>query len=93
MSSLRVAVLVFVGGASIANYFLTKEQNEQIAPISAATVAPTTPEDRYEHSSRPDPEDLRRAHTEESDNGWMREAVIVTVAGIAWFALRPERRN
>jgi hypothetical protein len=89
MSSLRAAVLVFVVGASIVNYFFTKEQNDEIAaPISVATSAPTTLEDRYLHSSTPDPGTLRRVHTEENDNGWVREAIIVTIAGIAWFALR-----
>lgn len=87
MSSLRAAVLVFVIGASITNYFFTREQNDEIAP-SVATPAPTTLEGSYLHSSTPDPAQLRRVHTEENDNGWVREAVIVTVAGIAWFALR-----
>lgn len=88
MSSLRAAVLVFVVGGSITNYFFTREQNDEIAPVSAATSAPMTLEDRYVHSSTPDPGQLKRVHTEENDNGWVREAVIVTVAGIAWFALR-----
>jgi hypothetical protein len=88
MNSLRAAVLVFVVGASIINYFFTREQNDEIAPVSVATSAPATLEDRYQHSSTPDPEELRRVHTEENDNGWVREAVIVTLAGIAWFALR-----
>ena len=37
MSSLRAAVLVFVIGASITNYFFTREQNDEIAP-SVATL-------------------------------------------------------
>ena len=86
MSSLRIAVLVFVIGASFANYFFTKEQHDEISPSVATPDA--TLENRYGRTSTPDPGELRRVHAEENDKGWMREAIIVTIAGIAWFAFR-----
>jgi len=93
MSSLRIAVLVFVIGASFANYFFTKEQHDQISP-SVATPAPQGLEDRYGPTPpAPDPGELRRVYAEVNDKGWMREAIIVTIAGVAWFVLAPKQRE
>jgi hypothetical protein len=39
----------------------------------------------------PDPA-IASLHAEADDKAWMREAVIVTIAGVAWFLVRPTGR-
>ena len=90
MHPFRITVLVFLVGASVANYFFTKEQHDEISPLSVAAPADATLQDRYgaTATSTPDPGELRRVYAAANDKAWLREAIIFTIAGVAWFLVR-----
>jgi hypothetical protein len=91
----RIAILIFVVGASVANYFFTKEQHDETSPLSVAAPAGEGLEGRYGAGATPSASssqpDSYTAGLESAakDKAWMREAIIVTVAGVAWFLVRP----
>jgi hypothetical protein len=96
MSEIRIAVLVLLVGASVANFLAAKEQHDRIGYVPAPTARPG-PTDPYGVSPpiviTPEPsavevyKDTLREHALTDDDAWLREAIIVTIAGIAWFAI------
>lgn len=104
MHPFRVAILIFLVGASVANYFAVKEYRDGISPVTAATVTPPgvsrdasggldwSKLKGTEAQSVTDPY-LTKLETAANDAAWMRQAIIVTVAGVAWFLVRPKTLN
>ena len=66
MHPFRIAILIFLFGASIANFF------EYARAI--ATISPYNTEMFTSH-----------ANAEVLDSALMRETIIITIAGVAWF--------
>jgi hypothetical protein len=99
MHPFRIAILIFVVGASIANYFAAREHWDRIVastPLAASTAAPTdssgTDWTKYRGTAQAHPNEqptpeLASPLAEANDKAWMREAIIVTIAGVAWFLL------
>lgn len=123
MHPFRIAILIFVVGASVANYFAAREYRDRIGaptPLAATTAAPTYSPEYWNkfwgkvadaHRARPneqpspfewtpvtpdpwavpspggDPYTLRLVAAS-NDKAWLREAIIVTIAGMAWFLVR-----
>jgi hypothetical protein len=102
----RIAILIFVVGASVANYFATKAYSDRIrepSDFSVSTAAPVdnpllstsnplapTPDPWSVTTPVPGPDpNVYRLQSVTNDKAWMREAIIVTVAGVAWFLVRP----
>lgn len=69
MHPFRIAILIFLLGATVANFF------EYARAI--ATISPYNTEMFTSH-----------AHAEVLDSALMREAIIITIAGVAWFLVR-----
>jgi hypothetical protein len=96
MHPFRIAILVFVVGASVANYFFTKEQHDEISPLSVAAPAGATLQERYGATAMPSVSSSQpgsytaRLESAAKEKAWMREAIIVTIAGVAWFLVRPK---
>jgi hypothetical protein len=99
MHPFRTAILVFVVGASVANYFAMKQYDDRFAAAVGQTrVNPNDPfgsplpatADPWAVS--PPVADPYTAGLESAarDKAWMREAIIVTIAGVAWFLVRPK---
>lgn len=88
MHPFRIAILIFLVGASVANYFAAREYRDRIA-ASTAGGASGFDWTKYGGTDRPvtpDPE-IARLRAADNDRAWMREAIIVTIAGVAWFLL------
>ena len=115
MHPFRIAILIFVVGASVANYFAVRAYADRISPpstVSESTATPLnnpllatplrnpflgTPSESPKNEEptpfawipvAPNPE-IQGLLAEANDKAWMREAIIVTIAGVAWFLLRP----
>jgi hypothetical protein len=98
----RIAILLFLVGASVANYFAMKQYDDRFAARVQQTPIPQTrvnPNDPFGSPIPviPDPwavpspsVDPYTAPLESAarDKAWMREAIIVTIAGVAWFLVR-----
>lgn len=95
----RMAILIFFIGASVANYFAMKQYDDRFAPTMQQTPIPQTrvnPNDPFGSplpvipdpwavpSPTADPYTLRLV-AGANDKAWMREAIIFTIAGVAWF--------
>lgn len=79
MSSIRIAILIFLVGASLANLFYTRSKHDHyIQPLPGS----------YDYLDTITV--YQRNQREVADASYMREAVIVTIAGVAWFALSRE---
>jgi hypothetical protein len=89
MTPLRAAVLVFLFGASFANAIALKGRMDLMNPgwLHAPWVHPTATPDSKNQFFDMGP-DSRDAGKLAFDTAWFREAIIVTIAGIAWFVLR-----
>jgi hypothetical protein len=90
MSGIRIAILIFLIGASAANFFAAKTEHDRIGyMVPAQSAAPGTIEWFIEQRRAND--EAYRASNERhqviNDSAWMREAIIVTIAGAAWFAM------
>jgi hypothetical protein len=106
MHPFRIAILIFLVGASLANFFAVRERLDRMGPgpgplptpTSTAVPAQTNPVDLLMGGSMADRlADYKAALAERNealspiyDRAWMCEAVIVTIAGIAWFLVRPK---
>jgi hypothetical protein len=98
----RIAILIFFLGASVANYFAAREHRDRIVastPLAASTAAPTDSSgidwEKYRGTAQAHPNEqptpeIASLLAEANDNAWMREAIIVTIAGVAWFLVRPK---
>ena len=101
MQPFRIAILIFAVGASVANYFAAREYWDRIAastPLASSTAAPTDSPGlidwrKYAGTANeqptpvtPDPA-TASLRAEAKDKAWMREAVVLTIAGVAWFLL------
>jgi hypothetical protein len=113
----RIAVLIFLVGASVANYFATKAYSDRIrepSDFSVSTAAPVdnpllstsnpllstsnplapTPDPWSVTTPVPGPDpNVSRLQSVTNDKAWMREAIIVTIAGVAWFLVAGKRAN
>jgi hypothetical protein len=91
MHPFRTAILVFVVGASVANYFAMKQYDDRFAPSVSPTPTATYEADPWAgppsaSSSQPDSY-TAGLESAAKDKAWMREAIIITIAGVAWFLL------
>jgi hypothetical protein len=87
----RSAILIFFIGASVANVLATKLEHDRLHYSTA--VAPTPSAAASNPWLVPDPNtnlDAIKLHGLANDKAWMREAIIVTTAGAAWFLVRPQ---
>jgi hypothetical protein len=66
----RIAILIFLVGASSANYLVLKKTVSQ-------------DEDYY-------PQYRVKYDAQATDSAWIGEIIILTVAGVAWFLVRPK---
>jgi hypothetical protein len=103
MHPFRIAILAFVVGASVANYFAAKAYSDRIREPFAFSASTAGPVDLLSPGPSPndeatpfrwmplaaDPQTLKLLAVE-NDKAWMREAIIVTIAGVAWFLVRPK---
>lgn len=84
MHRFRIAILIFLIGASVANYFAMKKYSDRIAAtIPGENADPLHPFDS-QTPGRPSLQ-ARLEFSQNTDEAWMREAIIVTIAGIAWL--------
>ena len=107
MHPYRIAILIFVVGASVANYLATKAYDDRISPPSTVPESTATPLNNplnpFEPSASPNQEptpftwiqatansEIQGLLAEANDKAWMREAIIVTIGGVAWFLVRPK---
>jgi hypothetical protein len=92
----RIAILIFLVGASVANYFFTKEQHDEMSLLSVAAPADGGLQERYGATATPSASSSQPGSytvgldSAAKDKAWMREAIIVTIAGVAWFLVRPK---
>lgn len=70
MHPFRIAILIFLLGATVANFFEYAR--------AVATISPYNTEMFTSH-----------ARAEVLDSALMREAIIITIAGVAWCLVRP----
>jgi hypothetical protein len=95
MHPFRIAILIFFLGASIANIFAAKLGRDQLGPVATPAPAGIT-----SSVFEPAPDPLRAifaaatadSHRQVNDTALLRETVILTIAGIAWF-LVPGRKQ
>jgi hypothetical protein len=106
MHPYRIAVLVFLIGASLANFLAVRESLDRMGPgpgppptpTSSAAPRATGPFDLLANGDimaerLADYKAALAARNEALspiyDRAWMREAIVVTIAGVAWFLVRP----
>ena len=102
MHPYRIAILIFVVGASVANYLATKAYADRISPPSTVSKSTATPlNNPLAPSANQGPTpfawiatpatlnpEMQGLLAAANDKAWMREAIIVTIAGVAWFLVR-----
>ena len=89
MNRYHIAVLIFLVGASAANFFTAKQQDDRIGSWAAVSTpqdataaawgAPPSPAERAYRAS------VAREERVIKDAAWMREAMILTICGAALF--------
>jgi len=91
MTPLRASVLVFAIGASVVNFLAVKARIDQPTANFSATFDMPSPSPAATRASP----DLEREGqlVEIYDRAWIREAIIVTIAGIAWFLIRAKESS
>lgn len=91
MSRHRIAILIFLIGASVANFFSAKQAHEHVVYRAAPrpTADPTNPymPDRIDPYEQQAYNISHRNHESMNDGAWMREALVITVSGVAWFLI------
>ena len=89
MHPFRTAILMFLIGASVANYFAMKKYSDRIEATIPSSVDPLNPFGGSETPGKPNLQ-ARLEFSQNADEAWMREAIIFTIAGVAWFLVRPK---
>ena len=89
MHPFRIAILIFLVGASVANYFATQKYRDRIvANMKTVSLFGGTPTALPGSDVQ---EQMKLA--EANDEAWMREAIIVTIAGVTWFLVPGTKRS
>jgi hypothetical protein len=89
MQPFRIAVLIFVVGASAANLLALKLQHDRFTyPTTAKqTESATTPDPWAVPDPNLDPGAVK-LHVLANDLAYLREAIILTIGGVAWFLVK-----
>jgi len=91
MNRHRIAVIVFLIGASVVNFFAAQQAHERIGYQAAPkpTSDPTNPfmPDRIDSCVLATYNSNRRNHAAINDGAWMCEAIVLSVCGVAWFLI------
>jgi hypothetical protein len=88
----RIAILIFFVGASVANIFAAKLGHDQLGSSPVVSPMSTPTANPFAAIGTPTPVPLFAGltadeHRQVNDTALLRETVIITIAGIAWFLL------
>jgi hypothetical protein len=94
----RIAILVFIVGASAANFFAWKTQHDRWTYSAVATMEIPSPLPTESTNPAFNPNFLIRDPNRAAeiiklralaeDEAYFREAIILTIGGVAWFLVR-----
>jgi hypothetical protein len=105
MHPFRIAILIFVVGATCGNLLVLKLREDRIWPVSLATPAPTstdpfdavgTPTPNLWAVPTPDPmiyvQERQGQSRQAMDKALIAQVGILTIAGVAWFLMKPRQK-
>jgi hypothetical protein len=97
MHPFRIAILIFLVGTSIVNVLVTKISHDGIgypprmveAGNWADRLDQPTPKSTPVMEVNPNYDSAMQQHTVVNESATILEVLLITVAGVAWFLVRP----
>jgi hypothetical protein len=99
MHPFRIAVLVFIVGATAANLLALKKQHDRMtypkvatteaqSPMPGESASPPALPDPFALSDRNLDPEVIKLRALANDEAYIREAIILTIGGVVWFVVK-----